>query len=62
MFTTSQRNYTIPVGLSMTIGEYSINYGQLTAGSVIALCPVIIMFAYVQKHMVSGLSAGAIKG
>ena len=62
MFTTSSRNYTLPVGLSMMIGEYSINYGQLTAGSVIALCPVVLMFMYVQKFMVSGLSAGAVKG
>jgi len=46
----------------MTIGEYSINYGQLCAGSVIALLPILIMFAYVQKYMVSGLSSGAVKG
>ncbi len=62
MFLTSNRKYTLPIGLSMTIGEYSINYGQLTAGSVIALTPIILMFMYVQKFMVSGLSAGAIKG
>lgn len=62
MFMSSDSKYTIPVGLSMTIGEYSINYGQLCAGSVIALLPIIIMFAYVQRFMVSGLSAGAVKG
>ncbi len=62
MFVTSDSKYTIPVGLSMTIGEYSINYGQLCAGSMIALLPVILMFAYVQKYMVSGLGAGAVKG
>ena len=62
MFMSSGNNYTIPVGLSMTIGEYSINYGQLCAGSMIALLPIIIMFSYVQKYMVSGLSSGAVKG
>lgn len=62
MFLTSSRKYTLPIGLSMTIGEYSINYGQLTAGSVIALLPILIMFMYAQKFMVSGLSAGAVKG
>ena len=45
MFMSSDSKYTIPVGLSMTIGEYSINYGQLCAGSVIALLPILIMFA-----------------
>ena len=62
MFVTSSSKYTLPIGLSMMIGEYSINYGQLTAGSVIALLPVILLFMYVQKYMVSGLSAGAVKG
>ncbi len=62
MFMTSSRKYTLPIGLSMMIGEYSINYGQLTAGSVIALLPVVLLFMYVQKYMVSGLSAGAVKG
>jgi multiple sugar transport system permease protein len=61
MFMSSSSKYTIPVGLSMTIGEYSINYGQLCAGSMIALVPIIIMFAYVQKYMVSGLGSGAVK-
>lgn len=62
MFISSGSKYTISVGLSMTIGEYSINYGQLCAGSMIALAPVLVMFAYVQKYMVSGLGAGAVKG
>ena len=62
MFMTSSSKYTLPIGLSMMIGEYSINYGQLTAGSVIALLPVVLLFMYVQKYMVSGLSAGAVKG
>lgn len=62
MFISAGSKYTVPVGLSMTIGEYSINYGQLCAGSMIALVPIIIMFAYVQKYMVSGLGAGAVKG
>lgn len=62
MFTTSSQKYTLPIGLSMMVGEYSINYGQLTAGSIIALLPIIFLFMYVQKYMVSGLSAGAVKG
>ncbi len=62
MFMTSSSKYTIPVGLSMLIGEYSISYGQLAAGSVIALVPAVLLFSYVQKYMVSGLTAGAVKG
>lgn len=62
MFMTSDSKYTIPVGLSMMIGEYNIAYGQLAAGSVIALTPIVFLFGYVQRYMVSGLTAGAVKG
>ncbi|HBF38536.1 MAG TPA: transporter [Firmicutes bacterium] len=54
--------YTIPVGLNFMMGEYDINYGALAAGSVIALIPSVLIFAYVQKYLVQGLSTGAIKG
>jgi multiple sugar transport system permease protein len=37
-------------------------YGALASGSVISLLPVVILFAFVQKYMVQGMSAGAVKG
>jgi multiple sugar transport system permease protein len=43
------------------MGEFSINYGALAAGSVIALIPAVILFAYAQKHLVNGMG-GAVKG
>lgn len=61
-FLTSQKLFTIPVGLKYMIGEYTIDYGSLAAGSIIALIPPVILFAYIQKYMVNGLGAGAIKG
>jgi multiple sugar transport system permease protein len=62
MFITKKAYFTLPVGLSYMQGQYDINYGALASGSVIALVPVVIMFAYVQKYLVQGLSAGAVKG
>lgn len=61
-FLTSQKLFTIPVGLKYMIGEYTIDYGSLAAGSIIALIPPVILFAYIQKFLVNGLGAGAIKG
>lgn len=62
MFINSKELFTIPVGLNYMQGQYDINYGALAAGSIIALIPPILMFAYVQKYLVSGLSAGSVKG
>ena len=62
MFMTSRTNFTLPIGLRMVIGEYVANHGLLAAGSIIALVPALLMFVYLQKHLVSGLAAGSVKG
>jgi len=62
MFMNSQQNFTIPVGLANLIGEYNVDYGALAAGGTIAAMPLILIFAFVQKYLVQGLTAGAVKG
>lgn len=61
MLTTTDK-FPISVGLKYLIGEFSVNYAALAAGSIISLIPPLILFAYVQKYLVSGMSAGAVKG
>lgn len=62
MFLNSQSKFTIPVGLNYMIGENAVNFGALAAGGVIAVVPVVLVFAYVQKFLVKGMSSGAVKG
>ena len=62
MFISKQNLLTLPVGLKSLVGEFTINYGQLAAGAIIAVVPTLILFSYVQKNLVSGLSSGAVKG
>ena len=62
MFISKQNLLTLPVGLKNMVGEYTINYGQLAAGAIIAVIPTLILFSFVQKNLVGGLSAGAVKG
>ena len=62
MFISKRTKLTLPVGLKNLVGEFSVNYGQLAAGAIIAVIPTLILFSYVQKNLVSGLSTGAVKG
>lgn len=62
MFMSDQSKFTIPVGLSYTLGEFDVDFGALAAGGVVAAVPVVVVFAVVQRYLVTGLSAGAVKG
>ena len=52
MFISKQNKLTLPVGLKNLVGEFSINYGQLAVGAIIAVLPTLILFSYVQKNLV----------
>ena len=62
MFLSAQDKQTIPVGLNTLIGADSVDLGALAAGGVIAAVPVVIVFAFIQKWLITGFSAGAVKG
>ena len=61
-FITSGTKYTIPVALKMLLAESSVELTVLAAQSIIALLPPLLLFAYIQKYLVAGLSEGAVKG
>jgi arabinogalactan oligomer/maltooligosaccharide transport system permease protein len=54
--------YTAPVGLRFFVGGFSQQWGYFAAGSIIVSIPVVFLFLYLQKYLVSGLTAGAVKG
>ncbi|GIH24249.1 transporter [Acrocarpospora phusangensis] len=62
MFVSEQEKFTLPVGLAFTIGEFSVDFGALAAGGVVAAVPVVLVFAVIQRYLVQGMSAGAVKG
>ncbi|HEX2528678.1 MAG TPA: carbohydrate ABC transporter permease [Geminicoccus sp.] len=62
MLTTSQGSRTWPVGLQLMIGEFQLPWGMLAAGGVISIVPVVLLFAFIQRALVSGLTTGAVKG
>jgi arabinogalactan oligomer/maltooligosaccharide transport system permease protein len=54
--------YTAPVGLRFFVGGFSQQWGYFAAGSIIVSVPVVVLFLYLQKYLVSGLTAGSVKG
>jgi multiple sugar transport system permease protein len=57
----SGNHQPLTVAINNYIGQYSIDWGHLFAGAVIATIPVIILFALIEGRVVSGLTAGSIK-
>lgn len=53
---------TVPVAISMFQGQYTIPWGEIAAATVICTVPLIVMVLLFQKRIVSGLTAGAVKG
>jgi multiple sugar transport system permease protein len=62
MLTTSTGSRTWPVGLQLMVGEFQLPWGALAAGGMISIAPVVLLFAVVQRALVRGLTAGAVKG
>ena len=62
LFISREALKTLPTGINAFIGKYDIDWGMMTAGSVIALIPIFIMFGVIQKYLVGGLTDGAVKG
>mgnify|MGYP001811648558 CR=1 FL=1 len=52
---------TVPVGLAGIIGQYQIDWGLLLAGATLTALPVLILFSFVGRNFVDGLTAGAVK-
>ena len=61
-FMDKEDMYTAPVGLRFFVGGFSQQWGYFAAGSIIVSIPVVVLFLYLQKYLVSGLTAGSVKG
>jgi arabinogalactan oligomer/maltooligosaccharide transport system permease protein len=61
-FMTDERRYTLPVLIQSSVAQHSADYGLFAAGSVVTSIPVMIAFYVLQRYLVGGLTAGAVKG
>ncbi|MBU3645296.1 MAG: sugar ABC transporter permease [Candidatus Nanopelagicaceae bacterium] len=63
LFLIEVESRTVAVGLQQFIGgQFSENWGPFAAGSIVASIPIVVIFLSLQKYIVSGLTAGSVKG
>ncbi|HYJ46382.1 MAG TPA: carbohydrate ABC transporter permease, partial [Pyrinomonadaceae bacterium] len=53
---------TLPVGIAGRVTQYEIKWGVMSAAGVVAMVPILVFALSVQRHLVRGLSLGAVKG
>ncbi|WP_336054834.1 sugar ABC transporter permease [Streptomyces sp. CA2R101] len=61
-FMTGEENLTLAGGLQTFVNQYTNDWGSITAAAVIIAVPAALVFAYAQRHLVAGLTAGTTKG
>lgn len=62
IFVSKDSMRTVPVGIMMFQGEFSIPWGQICSAAAVATLPIIIVVLIFQNRIVSGITAGAVKG
>ena len=58
---TNRDSYTIPVALGTLVGLTRVSWGGIMVGTAIATLPFLIMFLFLQRYFVAGITAGAVK-
>ncbi|MDO3678952.1 carbohydrate ABC transporter permease [Paenibacillus ehimensis] len=62
VFMTKQEFRTLPVGIMDFKGQYETNWGTMMAASLLISIPVFVLFLFIQRQLVAGLTEGATKG
>jgi arabinogalactan oligomer/maltooligosaccharide transport system permease protein len=61
-FLSHEDLFTLPIVLQRYVGEYDSRWGPFAAGAILVSVPVMALFFWLQRHIVSGLTAGGVKG
>lgn len=62
LFIDEESVKTIPVAMNAFIKKYDIEWGAMSAATVLSVIPTMLLFAFCQKYLVEGLTQGAVKG
>ncbi|TMC65327.1 MAG: carbohydrate ABC transporter permease [Chloroflexi bacterium] len=61
VLTSTPAAETMPVGAATLIGRINVDWGAMSAAGVVGALPIVVFSIFVQKHLVRGLTMGAVK-
>ena len=61
-FILDQQKRPITAGIFNFMGQYGTKWSYLTAFAIVAIIPVVLIFIFMQKYIISGMTNGAVKG
>ena len=61
-FMQSKDSMTAVVSFFLMSGQYTTDWGQLMAGATIIVLPVVLLFIFLQRHFIEGMTGGSVKG
>lgn len=59
---SDQRKYTIQIAIKSFIGTTGVDWNSVLAASIISIVPIIILFMFLQRHIIGGIATTGIKG
>ncbi|QKE72775.1 carbohydrate ABC transporter permease [Arthrobacter citreus] len=62
VFINDEAHRTLTPGITLFKGLYSTDWGSIMSASVLAVIPIVIMFIYLQRYLIEGMTAGSVKG
>lgn len=62
VLTTDSSMFVLSVGVANMVGEYRVQWNELMAAALVAALPVMVIYAFLERHLVDAITAGAVKG